>query len=86
MSRDESLERTQIADGFTTFGLTATPRHIDLIVELRAQAFAEGALAVQAFDPVAVRALVAAVRTRLSYGVNVGLRPLVKAVEDSEKK
>lgn len=38
------------------------------------------------FDPDAVRALVAAVRTRLSYGVNVGLRPLVKAVEDSEKK
>lgn len=38
------------------------------------------------FDPQAVRALVAAVRTRLSHGVNTALRPLVKAVEDSERK
>lgn len=76
--------RTTVVDGVTVTDYELTPAAKQALTVNATLPAAEPVR--ETFDPGAVRALVAAVRTRLSHGVNTALRTLVKAVEESERK
>lgn len=78
---DEAAYCHEIAE---QFGIEHTKDLAELLLIQRAAA---RATVVPVFDPEAVRALLAAVKKRIgTHAANAALRPLVKAVEDSEKK
>lgn len=78
---DEAAHCHEIAE---QFGIEHTKDLAELLLTQRAAA---RATVVPVFDPQAVRELLAAVKKRIGiHAANAVLRPLVKAVEDSERK
>lgn len=79
-----AAERAHCHEVAEQFGIEHTLDLADLLCVERAAARTTVG---PAFDPQAVRALLAAVKKRIgTHAANAALRPLVKAVEDSERK
>lgn len=79
-----AAERAHCHEVAEQFGIEHT---LDLADLLCVERGAARAAARPVFDPEAVRALLAAVTKRIgTHPANAALRPLVKAVEDSERK